>query len=315
MQNETQILQFEVNDHHRGERLDMFLARRLGAISRMKIRSLILEGNCRLNGEATHAGRPLKAGDQIRVVMDSAPPTAMNPEHLPLNIVFEDDDLIVVDKAAGMLVHPTKGVKGGTLANALVYHLNRHLIEHGIQGTVFDTSAVNEEHSVVRPGLVHRLDKATSGLIVVAKNQRALSILSRHVHHKLIDKSYRALVHGRVQEDNYVIDAPIGQVEGGPPHWNVVYGGKAAESRLRVLQRGERSTLVELVPVTGRTNQLRIHCSHLGHPIVGDPWYAGEVNGGRLCLHAARLGFHHPSGGDWKVFDSPLPNDILEMFG
>ncbi|MGB8508965.1 MAG: RluA family pseudouridine synthase, partial [Pyrinomonadaceae bacterium] len=188
---------------------------------------------------------------------------------------------------------------------------------------------------VVRPGLVHRLDRATSGLMVVAKHQRALSILSRHFHARLVEKRYLALVRGSPAEDFCEISAPIGRDAEAHPKWRVMEDGKHAETRLRVLERRRDVTLVELEPVTGRTNQLRIHCAHAGHPIVGDEWYddggdgssVGDECGGaaeeesgdaptaskRLCLHAARLAFHHPSGGDWMTFISPLPDEMSAL--
>ncbi|MEJ7711211.1 MAG: RluA family pseudouridine synthase [Pyrinomonadaceae bacterium] len=212
---------------------------------------------------------------------------------MPLAIIHEDDDLLVVVKAQGMLVHPTRGVKSGTLLNALVYHLNRDLI----QRANFEVA--------LRPGLVHRLDKATSGLMVIAKNQRALSILSRHFHLRLVEKKYTALVRGCVATDEMLINEPIGRQEEGWPKWRVLKTGKAAETHLRVIERRELSTLLELEPRTGRTNQLRIHCSAVGHPIVGDDIYGdGEASSPRLCLHAAHLAFHHPANGEWLEFNS-----------
>jgi 23S rRNA pseudouridine1911/1915/1917 synthase len=260
----------------------------------------------------------------------------MTPEPLELETKYEDDDLLVVVKPAGMLVHPTRGVKSGTLANALAYHLNRSLIEEKdarrdelqngqpveFEAPVPDVespyrnlkSKVAKMGEVVRPGIVHRLDRATSGLMVVAKNQRALSILSRHFHHRLVEKRYLAVVSGHVSKDELHITAPIGRdPAGAQPHWRVLGNGKPAETRLRVVRRGSERTLVELEPVTGRTNQLRIHCAHVGHAIIGDEWYGAASEGVRLCLHAARLAFHHPSGGRWMEFESPLPFEIEKM--
>ena len=165
----------------------------------------------------------------------------------------------------------------------------------------------------VRPGIVHRLDRATSGLMVVAKTQEALSRLSRHFHRRLVEKRYLAVVHGRVGEDCLTISAPVGRVAERSPAWGVTESGKPAETRLRVVERRERSTLVELEPVTGRTNQLRIHCAHAGHAIAGDEWYAAE-RAPRLCLHAARLAFRHPADNRPVAFESPLPAEIRGIF-
>jgi RluA family pseudouridine synthase len=161
--------------------------------------------------------------------------------------------------------------------------------------------------------MVHRLDRATSGLMVVAKNQRAHSILSRHFHKKLVEKRYIAIVDGTLDESEITITAPIGRDEAGPPFWRVMETGRYAETRLRLMSNGAGAAMVELEPVTGRTNQLRIHCAHIGHPIKGDDWYSGAP-ASRLCLHAAGLAFNHPSGGAWMDFKSPLPAEIDEMF-
>lgn len=326
-------LQFQIEETSE-QRLDQFLAVRLGWLSRMRIANLLTQGACTVNKRAAHAGYHLRSGDVVEITLEEDAPTAMSPEQVPLEIIYEDDYLLVVVKPAGMLVHPTKGVKRRTLANALAYHLNRlRIADFGMRideevetsdekNLEFSMSDVKSEilnpqsdrihPQLVRPGIVHRLDRATSGLMVIAKQQRALSILSRHFHHRLVLKRYLALVHGSVRDDECYISAPIGRDPEGQPQWRVMEGGKPAETRLRVLERRDQTTLVELEPVTGRTNQLRIHCAHLGHPVVGDNWY-GTDSGQRLCLHAARLAFHHPAGGDWMEFDSPLPFEIVEV--
>lgn len=291
----SETFRFNVGEGEAGARLDQFLAARLQNLSRMRIASLVAAGACAVNGAAAHAGFKLHSGDSVEIAFDEAAADgAMTPEPIPLVILYEDEDLLVVDKPAGMLVHPTRSVKTGTLANALAYHLNR-----GPQ-------------TLVRPGLPHRLDRATSGLMVVAKNQRALGILSRHFHRRLVEKRYLALVHGRVRSDELTISAPIGREEAAWPKWRVTEAGREAESRLRVVERRARVSLVELEPVTGRTNQLRIHCAHAGHPVVGDDWYGSTVEA-RLCLHAARLAFNHPSGGERVEFASALPEEIAAL--
>jgi 23S rRNA pseudouridine1911/1915/1917 synthase len=167
--------------------------------------------------------------------------------------------------------------------------------------------------SFIRPGLVHRLDRDTSGLLVVAKTQAALSRLSQHFQRRLVLKRYAAVVAGRVEHDELIIDAPIGRDEDARPPWRVAESGKHAETRLRVLERSARRTLVELEPVTGRTNQLRIHCAHAGHAIVGDTPYSGEPHA-RLCLHASRLAFRHPSTNEWTEFRSDIPSEVMSAF-
>lgn len=310
-----ELLRFQIGAAEAGQRLDRFLASRLGWLSRMRIGSLLLHGACRVNEEGGAPGYHLQQGDQVEITVDEGLPTAMTPEEIPLDIVYEDAHLVVVDKPAGMLVHPTRVEKSGTLANALAYHLNRDRIRgrdtSHVEATRRESSASGGP-PLVRPGLVHRLDRATSGLMVVAKQERALSILTRHFHRRLVEKRYLALVHGMIAEEELTISAPIGRDPAAHPKWNVSTSGKPSETRLRVIERRRNVTLVELEPVTGRTNQLRIHCAHAGHAILGDDWY-GQVSLPRLCLHAARLCFHHPSGGDWLEFSSPLPEEVESM--
>ena len=292
-----------------------------------------------MNGAAASAGRRLSAGDTVEAAVCDETPNAMTPEPTPLDVVYEDEHLIVVVKPAGTLVHPTRGVKRGTLANALTYHLNRLRIaeseadgETGGRGDweTFDDadsfspsphpSVSPSEKSefrnphFIRPGIVHRLDRDTSGLLVVAKTQSALSRLSQHFHRRLVEKRYLAVVCGRVERDARTIDAPIGRDEESRPRWRVLEGGKAAETRLRVLERSRARSLVELEPVTGRTNQLRIHCAHAGHPVVGDRLYGGDAHA-RLCLHASRLAFRHPVTNEASEFSSRLPPEVASALG
>jgi 23S rRNA pseudouridine1911/1915/1917 synthase len=281
--------QFEITESDRNKRLDRFLYDHIGAVSRMFLADLIRQNLAFVNGEPQPGGYKLKLTDKVSITFDDTAETAMTPEDLPLEIIFEDAEILVVNKPAGMLVHPTKRVKTGTLANALTFHLNQ-----------------NNPDKIIRPGLIHRLDKETSGLMVTAKTARALRILSDHFQRKLIEKKYLAVVDGIVSQDEGRATAPIGRLAGEKPHWRVLPDGKEAETVWRVLERrSDNTTLLELTPITGRTNQLRIHCAHLGYPIVGDSWYGGREFS-RLCLHAARLAFHHPNGG-WLDFSAELP--------
>jgi 23S rRNA pseudouridine1911/1915/1917 synthase len=289
-----QLFRFQIGEGGVDQRLDRFLATRLGHLSRMRIHSLLTQGACTVNKTQGAPGYHLRQGDLLEIRVEDSGPTAMTPEALPLDILYEDQHLLVLNKHAGMLVHPTRNEKTGTLMNALSYHLNR-----------------GAEDELIRPGLVHRLDRATSGLMVIAKRERALSVLTRHFHRRLVEKRYAALLDGRVAEDLLVIDAPIGRDAEAHPKWRVSPAGRHAETRLQVIERLPAATLVELEPVTGRTNQLRIHCAHIGHAILGDSWY-GTDSGARLCLHAARLCFHHPADGEWMEFTSPLPEEITE---
>ncbi|HWS90252.1 MAG TPA: RluA family pseudouridine synthase [Pyrinomonadaceae bacterium] len=297
---------FSVEEVWAGRRLDEFLAERMPALSRMHIAGLLARGACRVGGETAHAGRRLCAGDPVEVETEGPVPNSMTPEPTPLEVVHEDEQIIVVVKPPGVLVHPTLGVKRGTLANALAYHLNRGLLDES--GAVENSAPVGL--AFIRPGIVHRLDRDTSGLMVVAKTQGALSRLTQHFQRRLVEKRYVAVVGGLLREDELTVEAPVGRVEGARPPWRVLESGKPAETRLRVSERGSRRTLVELEPLTGRTNQLRIHCAHLDHPIVGDGAYAGEPHA-RLCLHAARLAFRHPATNEWVEFASGPPPELL----
>ena len=289
------LLHFQIEEQIHRNRLDNFLCATVTATSRMNLRNLLAAGACRVNGAVQPGGYHLQKGDAVEIEIDLSKTTAMTPENLPLKIVYEDADLIVVNKAAGMLAHPSLQQKSGTLLNALAYHLN----------------GKDEAVRRIRPGLIHRLDRKTSGLMVISKNAAAHRILAGHFSRRLIEKKYLALVEGLVIEDAGTIDAPIGRDEEGRM-WTVravENGGKTAQTNFTVRARFGGKTLLELEPVTGRTNQLRIHCAEIGHPIIGDENYGGAAFS-RLCLHAFRLGFHHPADGAEKMFEIALPDAI-----
>lgn len=345
----SQSLQFHIDEQDDGSRVDDFCASRLGNLSRMRIGNLIEAGACLVNGAVGRAGHRLAAGDLVQLAFDEGAPTAMSPDPIPLEIAYEDDEIVVVVKPAGMLVHPTIGVKTGTLANAMAYHLNKSTIEragdltwdrtrpacsesgvevkHAGRVRSQDEAAMMDPPPMVRPGLVHRLDRATSGLMVVAKTPRALSTLSRHFKRRLIEKRYLALVWGAVEADEGSISAAIGRDPDAQPRWRVTESGKPSETRFNVLERQRKTTLLEMEPITGRTNQLRIHCAYIGHPIVGDQVHGelrlqmsdceSEIRDSqlqmRLCLHASRLAFHHPANGQWLEFSSNPPDDFVAI--
>jgi 23S rRNA pseudouridine1911/1915/1917 synthase len=325
----NQSFQFHITEEDAGCRLDEFLASRFGSLSRMRIANLVSAGACTINRSAAQRGWRVAAGDLVEIAFDEGPTTAMEPDIIPLEILYEDEHLIVVVKPAGMLVHPTVSVKRGTLVNALAYHLNRGFYNN--QHSAIRTPALGEQNWLVRPGLVHRLDRATSGLMVIASTAQALSRLSRHFQRRLIEKRYLALAHKRMSRDEGEIIAPIGRDDERRPRWWVTENGKTAVTRFNVRERFDQATLVELEPVTGRTNQLRIHCAYSGHPILGDELYFDcgledmkidaklgiqnqePANPQRLCLHACRLAFHHPVSGEWMEFTSPLPDNIARF--
>jgi 23S rRNA pseudouridine1911/1915/1917 synthase len=312
---------FHIEQKDASQRLDEFLAARFGSLTRMRIANLIEAGGAEVNGEKARAGYRILAGDSLQLIFADDAPGAMSPEPLPLEVSYEDEHLIVIVKPAGLLVHPTRNVKRGTLANALTYHLNRTRIEEGRWALEAITAAQRdlgvsqtESGSVIRPGLVHRLDRETSGLMVVAKTDHAIRVLSRHFRKRLVEKRYLALVSGALDAESGSIEAPIGRDPDQEPKWRVMDEGKTAQTNFNVINRFPGATLVELEPVTGRTNQLRIHCAHLGHPIVGDRMHGqNEEHESRLCLHAARLAFHHPANGDWMIFTSPAPDPMREI--
>ena len=309
-------VEITAQEPHFKMRLEDLLLNHFDSLSKMYLRELVKTAECEVNGRHENIGYKLKPNDFIEITVDRSRGTAMRAEAIDLDIVFEDDDLLVVNKPAGMLVHPSHRENSGTLLNALSHHLNPTgsqasrlpLDDNGalalpsreqIQGDLpraSETLAVQSGQSlrsVVRPGLIHRLDKQTSGLVVVAKNARAHRILCNHFMKKRVEKRYLALVEGIVVSDDGTIEAPIGRFA-ELKFYGVKEDGKESESRYWVLERFEDTTLIELEPVTGRTNQLRIHCELIGHPIVGDVQRGGREFE-RLCLHAYKLAFPHPA--------------------
>ncbi len=291
-----------------GLRLDLFLARRLPALSRSSIQRLIKGGHVKLSRGAPTPSLSVWPGLVADVEVPAAEPADLEPQALPLSVLYDDDDLVVVDKPAGMVVHPAAGHASGTLVNALLHHVS------GLSGV----------GGRERPGIVHRLDRGTSGVMVVAKHDRAHRALARQFHDRTVGKEYLALVWGAVR-DARVIDRPIGR---DPKHRQRM-SSRARRSRAattRILH-GEvlgGVSLVRIAPGTGRTHQIRVHLSEAGHPIVGDALYGGVRRRvparlaavGRLerpFLHAARLAFAHPADGRPLVFDAPLPNDLQDL--
>jgi 23S rRNA pseudouridine1911/1915/1917 synthase len=296
-----QRLEIEVDNGLGRVRLDDYLFARFGNLSRMYLRELVKTNQVLVNGEFTNIGVKLRTNDFIEIAVDMSRGTAMQPEDIPLNIVHEDDAIIVIDKPAGMLVHPTHRDKNGTLLNALVFYLNK---EEAAERRVDP-----EKHkSVVRPGLVHRLDKETSGLMVIAKSVEIHRRLAREFMKKRVEKRYVALIDGILSDDEGAIESRIGRYA-EKKIWDIKADGKLAVTQYRVIERNTDSTLVELEPVTGRTNQLRIHCASVGHPIVGDMQRGGR-NFRRLCLHSYRLTFRHPTTLETIEFGLPVPNDF-----
>ncbi len=278
-----------------GQRLDRFVAERAPRLSRAQVQRLIGQGHITVNGAPAKASRSLRKGDVISVTVPPPAPAELQPEANPLSIVYEDADLLVVDKPAGMTVHPAPGQQEHTLVNALLAHCR-------------DLSGIGGQQ---RPGIVHRLDKDTSGLIIVAKHDRAHRGLADQLASRAIEKTYVALVKGNVSPDAGVIDAPIARDPGHRHRMAVVQGGRPAVTRYRVRRRYLGYTLVEAYPETGRTHQIRVHFASVGHPVAGDATYGGKVPFmARQFLHAAALTFHHPVTGALMELTSPLPQDL-----
>jgi 23S rRNA pseudouridine1911/1915/1917 synthase len=281
--------EFKIDGNAHKKRLDDFLFEKFSSLSKTYLREVLKNENCQVNGYVANAGITLKQNAFVEIEVDTMRETAMKPEAIPLEIVFEDAEILIVNKPAGMLVHPTHRDKNGTLLNALSYYLNESRQSRVNSGELNK----NDSRLIIRPGLIHRLDKKTSGLMVVSKTLRAHQILSKHFERKLVEKKYIALVGGIIRENSGTITAPIGRFA-ELKHWNVKTDGKPSETRFRVLEKRKDTTLLELEPITGRTNQLRIHCAYIGHPIVGDEGRGGREFS-RLCLHAYKIGFRHPS--------------------
>ncbi len=282
--------EFQIDEKFHRKRLDEFLFNEFESLSKAYIRRVVKEKNCEVNGYVADRGIRLKANDFVEIEIDVRQEKGMKAEEIPLEIVFEDKEIIVINKPAGMLVHPTNYERNGTLLNGLTHYLNKTS-----NGGLF-----------IRPHLVHRLDRETSGLILIAKNPKASKILCQHFKRKLFGKKYLALVEGVVEEDSGEINEPIGR-DAELKKSVVMKEGKDALTKYKGQARFSDKTLLELEPVTGRTNQLRIHCDFLGHPILGDELHDGREHE-RLCLHASKLSFWHPDGGERLEFEADSPD-------
>ena len=285
-------------------RLDLFLAgfsnkNNLG-FSRTFIQKLILEGGVRVRGsKQAKSGYKLKANDEVSISLADKEKNTLTPEDIPLEVVYEDKDLAVINKPSGLVVHPAPGNYEHTLVNALLHHFK-------------NLSDINPQ----RPGIVHRLDKETSGLLVIAKNNFSHLALSKQFAAHTIERKYIAVVKGKVEYDEFVIEAPIARHPVKRKNMAVSFGptSKFAKTYYRTLKRTERFSLLELKPFTGRTHQLRVHLAFSGHPILGDDKYGKAGVFGRLALHAASLGFTHPATGKFISFSCEVPEEFAALF-
>lgn len=299
------------------ERLDVLITNRLPKISRNRVQRLIAEGAVLLDGRPSKASAIVPGGATVEVTFPHPPRPPAGPENIPLNVLFEDDHVLVIDKPAGMVVHPAAGHSEGTLVNAL---LGRY------------QELPNPGGPTHRPGIVHRLDKDTSGVMVIARTENAMTTLGRAFHDHTIEREYAALVWGNIDEDRGTVNAPLARHPGNRKKYAVQESGKHAVTHWKVRERFGFVTLIALRLETGRTHQIRVHLSHIGHPVFGDTTYGGRMHGlarltahernlgrelladlPRQALHARLLGFDHPETGEHLRFSTDLPEDMAQV--
>jgi 23S rRNA pseudouridine1911/1915/1917 synthase len=304
-------MSFNVSETDANTRLDAFLAAQIDGWSRARLQRLIEDEEVLINGKPAKASYKLRTGDEIEVELTAPPAATFVPEDIPLEIIFEDESLIVVNKPAGLVVHPAAGIHSGTLANALAYHFQK----------------LSTRAGDIRPGIVHRLDKDTSGLMVVAKNEATHENLADQFRAREVFKSYVALVHGVVKQQSGRIEQPIARDPRTRIRMAVVRAGRGALSLYKIRKSFKSFTLLDVELKTGRTHQIRVHLSWLKHPVVGDEVYGGgrdkTVQDVRLraairklhrqFLHAERLGFRHPTSGESLQFVAPLPPELSQL--
>lgn len=288
---------FVVPEDEAGQRLDVYLTRRIGFLSRSQVKKLIDLGDVRVNGEIIKAGYRLKGREIIEVKIElPSNETKIEPEDIPLNIIYADEDIIVINKPSGLIVHPGAGRRRGTLVNALLYHFPE----------------IATVGAAERPGIVHRLDAETSGVMVVARSAVAYKSLQQQFKNREVDKTYIGLVWGKFSQKGGKIEWPIGRHPHDRQRFSVrTKHPKEAVTVFSVLHEGPDFSVLEIKPITGRTHQIRVHLAAAGHPIIGDRRYGRkDKRGGRLFLHAYRLAFVHPTKKMWMEFVAPIPEDF-----
>lgn len=293
---------FFISEQNSGIRIDKYLNEIYSEKSRSNIQGLIESGNVKVNDKCIKSNYKLKNNDVVEVNIPEPELLALEPENIPLDIVYEDSDIIVVNKPKSMVVHPAPGNYSKTLVNALLYHCK-------------DLSSIN---GVIRPGIVHRIDKDTTGILVVAKNDEAHVFLSEQLKEHSMKREYYALVEGVISKDSGTVDRPLGRSKNNRLKVAIVEGGKRAVTHYEVIERFKSATLVKCILETGRTHQIRVHMASLGHPLVGDMTYGfkkSKYNSDGQLLHAKTLGFIHPRTKEYMEFTSELPknySDFLE---
>lgn len=295
------VIEWTVEGQYASERIDKFITEALEEdVSRTLVQQWVKDGHVKVNGKAIKPNYKLSEQDVISLRIPEPQSVELAAENIPLNVVYEDADVIVINKQRGLVVHPAPGHYSGTLVNALMYHCK-------------DLSGINGE---LRPGIVHRIDKDISGLIMSAKNDKAHASLAEQLKAHTVNRKYIALVHGNIQHDQGTIDAPIGRDSNDRKMYTVTEkNSKQAVTHFVVIERFGDFTLVELKLETGRTHQIRVHMKFIGHPLVGDPMYGkskGMLMDGQ-ALHAAILGFKHPRTGESMQFEAPIPADMENL--
>ncbi|GGF11594.1 putative RNA pseudouridine synthase YlyB [Halobacillus andaensis] len=289
---------YKVSEADQAKRIDKLLSDVIQDASRSQIQLWLKEKHVHVNGDVVKSNYKVQEGDKISWTIPEVKPLELKAEDIELDVIFEDSDVIVVNKPSGMVVHPAAGHEEGTLVNALLYHCN-------------DLSGIN---GVERPGIVHRIDKDTSGLLMVAKNDKAHESLVQQLVDKTVERKYVAIVHGTIAHEYGTIDAPIGRDPKDRQRMAVVDNGRDAVTHFQVLEHFKDYSYVECKLETGRTHQIRVHMRYINHPLAGDPKYGPrktlELDG--QALHAKSLGFTHPTTGEWKSFEVAPPEEFTQ---
>lgn len=297
---QTQSMNFIVDIDNVGKRIDVYLAEMIENMSRSQIQKIVNDGNVTVNEKIVKNNYKLKEDDEIILNLPEPVMLKVEPEDIPIDILYEDDDIVVVNKPQGMVVHPAPGNYSGTLVNALLYHCK-------------NLSSIN---GVIRPGIVHRIDKDTSGVLVVAKNDVSHRSLAEQIKEHTVNRIYLAITEGVIKEDFGTINRPIARHPVERKKMAIVEGGREAITHFTVLERFKENTYIQCKLETGRTHQIRVHMSSIGHPLVGDPVYGYKKQKYKLqgqALHATTLGFIHPTKKEYMEFTAAPPNYFREL--
>ena len=285
---------------HKTARCDVYIAENSPNLTRSFLKKLFDEGNITVNKKTVRASYKLSSGDEIELSLPSLKEPEAKPQDIPLDIIYEDSAVLVINKPRGMVVHPAAGNEDGTLVNAVMHHCKGNL--SGING-------------VLRPGIVHRIDKDTTGLLAIAKTNEAHLFLTEQLSDRSLSRTYYAIVHGNIKEDTITVDAPIARSDADRKKMAVKSGGRQAVTHITVLKRFGKYTYIKCKLQTGRTHQIRVHTKHIGHPILGDRTYGlkkEEFSLSGQLLHAGEIGFIHPLTKEYTAFSAPLPDDFSQ---